>query len=139
MLLAVARLIYRSTKEYELRELPSTWLLALLGMAIGFLSGLIGIGGGILLSPLLIFFRWEKNKETALYSSLFILLNSISGLSGLGLKNIHLSYDFTYWILAAILGGLLGSWSASSVLPVKYFRLTLAVVLLIACYKLILV
>ncbi len=139
LLLAVARLIYRSTKEYELRELPSTWLLALLGMAIGFLSGLIGIGGGILLSPLLIFFRWEKNKETALYSSLFILLNSISGLSGLGLKNIHLSYDFTYWILAAILGGLLGSWSASSVLPVKYFRLTLAVVLLIACYKLILV
>ena len=139
LLLAVARLVYRPSNDYSLRKDPPYWVLGAIGMILGLLSGMIGIGGGIILSPLLIFMRWASVKETALYSSLFILFNSVAGLSGLGLANIHLSPDFRYWVVAALFGGLLGSWSASTVLPLKYFRLTLAIVLLFACYKLILV
>lgn len=139
LLLAIIRLIYRSANDYALQSKPPYWLLGIIGMGMGLLSGMIGIGGGIILSPLLIFMRWASIRETALYSSLFILVNSIAGLSGLGLENIHISPDFSYWVMAAIFGGLLGSWSSSSILPVKYFRVTLALVLLFACYKLILV
>lgn len=139
LLAAVLRLFFRSSGEYALSNSPSPWLLLGIGMLIGFFSGLIGIGGGIILSPLLIVMRWASLKETALYSAAFILLNSMSGLAGLGISNLNLSPDFVYWILAAIFGGLIGSWTASSVLPARVFRYTLALVLLVACYKLILV
>jgi uncharacterized membrane protein YfcA len=108
-----------------------------IGSVLGLLSGMIGIGGGIILSPILILMRWAGVKETGVYSSLFILLNSLAGLSGLGLTNILLPPDFYTWIIVVALGGLIGSMTSMKFLPVKYFKFSLVLVLLFACFKLL--
>ncbi|MEY3480168.1 MAG: hypothetical protein RIQ71_943 [Verrucomicrobiota bacterium] len=107
------------------------------GAGIGFLSGLTGTGGGIFLTPLMLFCRWAKAKEAAAVSSLFILLNSASGLagyleSGRGLPGFA-------WPLAVVaaVGGIIGSHLGSRHLPVRGITLLLAVVLLIAGAKLV--
>src|ERR1043165_4161184 len=69
----------------------------LIGAAIGFLSGLIGIGGGIILSPILLLLKWANMKQTAAISALFIFVNSLSGLAGQLQKGINFSTDmFAY-------------------------------------------
>ena len=87
----------------------------ILSAGIGLLSGLIGIGGGIFLSPILFLSKWGKAKQIAATASLFILLNSLSGLSGLLYSNWnYFSQSFNHEKLTAILlisvigGSLLG-------------------------------
>ena len=63
-------------------QAPPAWLAALIGAALGFLSGLVGIGGGIFLAPILYMLRWDTPHAIAGAASLFILVNSISGLGG---------------------------------------------------------
>ncbi|RYD69812.1 MAG: sulfite exporter TauE/SafE family protein, partial [Sphingobacteriales bacterium] len=65
------------------------------GAALGFLSGLLNIGGGIFLGPLLILLSWANSKEAAAASTLFIVLNSLSGLLG-NYSNIHIVNDFNF-------------------------------------------
>jgi len=107
------------------------------GAGIGFLSGLTGTGGGIFLTPLMLFCRWAKVKEAAAVSSLFILANSSSGLAGYVESGRELP-DFA-WPLAIVVavGGFIGSRLGSLHLPVRYVSVLLAVVLLIAGTKLV--
>ncbi|MEI6434891.1 MAG: sulfite exporter TauE/SafE family protein [Bacteroidota bacterium] len=137
LFVAVLRLLYRQSQDYDVKPPPSILISAVIGMALGFLSGMIGIGGGIILSPILIFMHWAGVKETGLYSSLFILCNSLAGLAGLGINNLIVPPHFYIWILVVIVGGLIGSLTSVKVLPIRYFKLSLMLVLLFACVKLI--
>lgn len=107
------------------------------GLALGFLAGLIGIGGGIFLSPLLLLMGWADAKKTAAISAAFILLNSISGLTAQLLKR---QPDWTLLgalALAVLIGGGIGSYiGAFRLLPTTLQRL-LGLVLLMASVKLL--
>src|SRR5215213_2206745 len=111
LLIAAARLLWpgelRSTREAP-SEMPIVWGIVS-GVGIGFLSGLTGTGGGIFLSPLLLFMRWAETKQTAGIAVAFILANSIAGLIGLLSKEPTLPEGIYLWAAAATLGGLIGS------------------------------
>ena len=86
------------------------WPLALLiGAALGFLSGLTGIGGGVFLSPLLYLFRWVKPKTTGGIAAGFIVLNSLAGLAGAGWEKITHAGPLLWLTLPAVIGALLGT------------------------------
>jgi uncharacterized protein len=137
LLLALLRLLYRPSREYDIKPPPGMLLSVLIGSVLGLLSGMIGIGGGILLSPIFILTKWSQVKETGVYSSLFILCNSLAGLTGLWFSGIILPPHFIYWIVVVAAGGLLGSMTALKFLPVRYFKISLVLVLLFACFKLL--
>ncbi|WP_423128215.1 sulfite exporter TauE/SafE family protein [Gaoshiqia sp. Z1-71] len=106
------------------------------GAALGFISGLIGIGGGVILSPLLILFRWADQKETAAVSSVFIFLNSASGLLGLNGSGPVIGADLLTWVAVAVIGGIAGSAAGSFKLNPSSLKYILAGVLLMASIKL---
>jgi uncharacterized protein len=139
LLYASVRLGFRSIKS-ELPETrsPSTWLAIILGMAIGLLSGLTGVGGGIFLSPLLLLMRWATAKETAGVSAAFILVNSIAGLLGYLTKLPNLPSGLWLWAIAAAAGGWLGAEYGSKKIGNKTLQRLLAIVLVIAGIKIIL-
>lgn len=109
----------------------------LAGAGIGFLSGVIGIGGGILLSPLLIIFRWAYVRETACLSAGFIFINSAAGLTGVAMNGLQTDPMLITCVLVAFTGGVLGSLSGSRFLPVAVIRYALVTVLLLAGFKLL--
>jgi uncharacterized membrane protein YfcA len=130
------RLICRKEDPPDIKRPTRTTAVAS-GVGIGFLSGLTGTGGGIFLTPLMLFCRWAKVKEAAAVSSLFILVNSSSGLAGY-VKSERELPDFA-WPLAVVVavGGFLGSRLGSRHLPSRAIALLLAAVLLIAGAKLV--
>ena len=110
----------------------------LIGALLGFFSGLIGIGGGIILSPIILIFHWAKMKTTAAVSALFILVNSISGLLGLYFAgNYNPSPQIHIWVIVGLLGGLLGAYAGSSQLTNLALKRVLAFVLIFASIKLL--
>lgn len=139
ILISIARLLYQfKGEETPNRPIP-LWAGLVSGMLIGLVSGMIGIGGGIILSPLMLLMRWAKLKETAAVSALFIFVNSLSGLYGqLSKGGIHLTPDLQWAVGATIIGGLLGSYFGSQRFNVPTLRYLLAIGLTIACLKLFL-
>jgi uncharacterized membrane protein YfcA len=107
------------------------------GAAIGFLSGLVGTGGGIFLTPLLLFARWAGARAAAGMSSAFILGNSISGLLGNVAAVQVLPASLPLWLVAVAAGGLIGSEIGARRLGTVGLRRALAVVLVVAALKLI--
>jgi uncharacterized protein len=107
------------------------------GAGIGFLSGLTGTGGGIFLTPLLLFFSWAHIRQAAATSALFILVNSIAGLIGFVAARQPIPSLALILAVAAISGGALGSYLGSRRFPVRTISLLLATVLIIAGCKLI--
>jgi hypothetical protein len=107
------------------------------GGGIGLLSGLTGTGGGIFLSPLLLFTGWAETRETAGVSAAFILVNSVAGLAGNLASVGSLPPELPSWVAAAVLGGVLGSGLGSRKLPPRALRFLLSVVLVVAGLKLI--
>lgn len=105
------------------------------GAAIGFLSGLVGVGGGIFLTPLLILCAWATPREAAAVSAPFIVFNSIAALSGLMIQSISFP-NWLWWACAvAIVGGWFGAkWSTGSASQ-NGLRIILGCVLLIAAVK----
>jgi uncharacterized protein len=108
------------------------------GGAIGLLAGLTGTGGGIFLSPLLLFTGWAGTRPTSGTSAAFILANSIAGLAGSYSSVQYLPGAIPVWAVAAGIGGLIGSEIGSRHLQSNGIRRALAVVLVIAGLKLML-
>lgn len=129
-------LFYKNIPADEIRK-NTIWLSILLGSGIGFLSGLIGIGGGIILSPVLLLLKWADQKQTAAISALFIFVNSFSGLAGHMYKGLNLSPDMISFVAIAFTGGLCGSYFGSLKFNQNILKNTLAIVLLVAGIKLI--
>jgi uncharacterized protein len=109
----------------------------LMGGIIGLLSGMIGIGGGIILSPLLIFFNWTDQKQTAAISALFIFVNSASGLMGQLTNGIQFSGDMFVYVAIAFTGGIAGAYFGSMKFKQSIMKKVLALVLAVASYKLL--
>jgi uncharacterized membrane protein YfcA len=87
------------------------WLGLLFGLVIGLLSGLVGFGGGIFLSPIILFARWGSSKQAATIAAAFIVLNSVSGLFGRLLGGTLVVNSFSLSLLPlGVLGALAGSW-----------------------------
>lgn len=119
-------------------RIAENWLIAaFLGLVIGLVSGLIGIGGGIILSPILLLLGWTDMKETAAVSALFIFFNSIAGLLGINIATIE--FDAQLWVLMplTIAGGALGAYFGAKKFNYTAVKYTLTVVLFIAAIKLI--
>jgi len=113
-LLLAAILLWLKKSEVRSSELKesNTFGNSALGGGIGFLSGFVGIGGGIFLSPILHFMKWDSSKRIAACASAFILLNSIAGLLGLWSKGVQLGNELPFLIgllIAVLLGGQLGA------------------------------
>lgn len=109
----------------------------LIGAVVGLLSGMIGIGGGIILSPFLILLKWTDQKQTAAISASFIFVNSLSGLGGMLTKGISFNVHMWGYIAVAFSGGLLGAYLGSKILKQDVLKYVLATVLLVAAYKLL--
>ena len=117
---------------------PPIALAIVLGAAIGLLSGLTGVGGGIFLSPLLVLSGWATVRDSAAPTAAFVLVNSIAGLLGLLSRQPTLPDALPYWIAAVIVGGLIGATYGSRRLGNNAMRQALAAVLVIAGAKMIL-
>jgi uncharacterized membrane protein YfcA len=137
LILPIIRLIgaFPSAKK-ENRPLLLKWALVI-GAVIGFLAGVLNIGGGIFLSPVLILFAWANSKEAAASSALFIVVNSVAGLMGSLDKPILLNETSYGWLIAIVMGGLIGSYVGSHKFHYKTVQYVLAAVLTVACVKLI--
>jgi uncharacterized membrane protein YfcA len=119
------------------RRIPRT-LAVLSGAAIGLLSGLTGTGGGIFLSPLLLFTGWAETRETGGVSAALILVNSLAGLAGNLASVGALPPMWPMWAAVVALGGLIGRELGSRRVAPVTFRRLLALVLVVAGLKLIL-
>ena len=122
----------------ENRAVPLVPALAA-GGVIGLISGLTGTGGGIFLSPVLLFTGWARTRLTSGVSAVFILVNSLAGLAGTTIALSALPTGLPLWGLAALTGGFIGTQLGSRWRPVSVLRYVLALVLVVAGLKLILV
>lgn len=107
------------------------------GGGIGLLSGLTGVGGGIFLSPLLLFMGWAGPREAAGVSAAFILVNSVAGILGYYSKMHLLPHTIIIWAVAAVAGGIIGSGLGSRHFSNMTLRRLLASVVAVAGLKFI--
>jgi uncharacterized membrane protein YfcA len=137
LLIPIARfLFFKNADITEVR--PANFFLSLfIGAFIGLLSGMIGIGGGIILSPVLLLLKWTDQKQAAAISALFIFVNSLSGLAGQLTKGIHFSSDMIWYVIIAFIGGLSGAYFGALRFPQNILKNILASVLMLAVYKLL--
>ena len=110
-----------------------------IGSIIGLVSGLIGVGGGIFLSPILIIANWTTVRNASGIAALFILCNSIAGLAGHLTALPTLDANIGYWIVAVVIGGLAGSYLGTIKFNNKMIITCLFLVLLSAGLKFVLV
>ena len=136
LLYSAMRFFIQSKQTLQIQEPPRTQALAA-GAGIGFLSGLTGTGGGIFLTPLLLFMGWADAKRAAAVSALFVLVNSISGFAGNFSATKSLPPFIIPLLVAAALGGSLGSYFGSRRIQSATIKRLLALVLFIAGLKLI--
>lgn len=137
LLVPIIRFYFFNKTKVEEQRKSSFSLSLLIGACIGFISGLIGIGGGILLSPLLLILKWTDQKETAAISALFIFLNSMSGLAGQLTKGIQFTTDMYTYVIIAFVGGLCGAYFGALKFRQVILKNVLATVLVLAAYKLL--
>jgi uncharacterized membrane protein YfcA len=120
------------TKNEAQPDFPPVWLSLLLGAGIGFTAGLIGMGGGILLSPILILTNWAGPQLTAGTIAVFVLVNSISGLLGHWSISMHLPSQLPIWGAVALIGGWIGAEIGSRRLSANFLRRMLGLILLLS-------
>ncbi len=137
LLLSATRFLIKPTKGKAIAQ-PALPVTLSVGAGIGLLSGLTGTGGGIFLTPLLLLKQWASTKTAAAVSVLFILVNSISGLLGNLSATQKIPPFAATLLIAALIGGSLGSYFGSQMLSHGVIQRLLAVVLIIAGFKLML-
>lgn len=138
LLIPIVRFLFFRDIDVDVTHKPRTYWLVLIGGFVGFLSGLLGIGGGVILSPILLLLAWTDQKQTAAISALFIFVNSLSGLFGQITKGVTFSPDMVGYVLVAFTGGLLGSYFGALRFQHKAIKFMLALVLMVASFKLFL-
>jgi len=136
LLYSAARFLIQTGPDQEPHE-PKKPIAISVGAGLGLLSGLTGTGGGIFLTPILIFMRWARTKTASAVSALFILVNSISGLLGNISSTRQLPLFALPMVVAAVSGGAVGSYLGSRQFSPNFIKKLLAVVLTIAGFKLI--
>lgn len=136
LIFSATRLLVSAKQAIAVKDAPRLQAI-LAGGGIGLLSGLTGTGGGIFLTPLLIFMGWAEAKRAAAVSALFVLMNSISGLAGNIAATKSLPPYIISMLIAVALGGTLGAYMGSQRIESAAIKKLLAVVLLIAGLKLI--
>src|SRR5205807_7669728 len=137
LLFSAARLLFRRSDPPQTYP-PSQPVAISVGAGLGFLAGLTATGGGIFLTPLLLFCRWAHIRQAAAVSALFIWVNSIAGLVGYFTAKHSIPSLGVFLAAAAVTGGVFGSHLGSRRFPVRTISLLLATVLIIAGTKLIL-
>jgi uncharacterized membrane protein YfcA len=136
LIYSAGHLVVRPPPEQEPRR-PSLGQSIISGSSIGFVAGLTGTGGGIFLTPLLLFMRWARAKQAAAASALFILVNSVAGLAG-NFSGTRSYPTFALVLVAAAgIGGFIGSYFGSRRFDPVVVKRALALVLLVAGCKLI--
>ena len=123
-------------KNSSYRKIPILFSI-LIGGILGFTSGVVGIGGGIFLSPILFLIRAGKPKHVVTAASLFILINSISGIIGQLTKNAVLSEALNYWFLlvGVLIGGQIGNFLNLKILPTRVLALITATLVLFVAIR----
>ena len=109
----------------------------LIGGILGFVSGVVGIGGGIFLSPILFLLRAAKTKVIITTASVFILINSLSGIIGQLTKNQVIEEIINYWplLIAVLIGGQIGNFLNIKILPTKILALTTSALVLFVAFR----
>ena len=137
LILSGARLLWpRELKSNSDPQDPPIWAGVLCGGAIGFLSGLTGTGGGIFLSPILLFLGWSDTRTASGVAAVFILCNSVAGLLGNVAIVRALPPDLWVYAIAVTLGAILGTTFGIQWRPLVILK-ALGLVLVIAGFKLI--
>lgn len=136
LVFAILKMLNVFGKESTTIKNVKPWQGLLVGGIIGFFSGLIGIGGGIILTPVILLLHWGKMKEAAAVSALFIWVNSASGLIGQFSTGVSLNKDSFILVAIALIGGVLGGYFGSKKINSQNLRYILAFVLIMACFKL---
>ena len=123
-------------KESGYRKIPKT-LSILIGGILGFISGVVGIGGGIFLSPILFLIRADKPKYIVTTASLFILINSIFGIIGQLTKHAVLIEIQNYWYLlaAVLIGGQIGNFLNLKMFPTRILALVTALLVIFVAVR----
>ena len=126
-----------NNREESYRKIPVP-ISIVIGGIIGFTSGVVGIGGGIFLSPILFLIRAGKSKHIVTTASLFILINSISGIIGQLTKNTVLTEIQNYWYLlaAVLIGGQIGNFLNLKIFPVRILAMVTASLVLFVAARL---
>ena len=137
LLWSAAVLLLRPPPD-EVRATPSGAVRASVGAGMGLLAGLTGTGGGIFLTPLLLFMRWARARTAAATSAVFILVNSLAGLLGHAMTTGELPAPAPSLAVAVLAGGAAGSYLGSTRLSHAAIKRVLAAVLVIAGAKLLL-
>lgn len=139
LLWAAVLLVWKPPRpEEELEKDPPAWAALSVGGAIGLLSGLIGIGGGIFLAPFLILKGWASARTTACLSSAFILVNSVAALLGVAAHTSSVPGFLPLWMAVVAFGGLIGAEVGAKRLSPKTLQRALALILLIAGARIVL-
>lgn len=139
LVFAILKMLNIIGKESEKSKEIIIWKGLIVGALIGFFSGLIGIGGGIILTPIILLLHWGNMKEAAAVSALFIWVNSIAGIFGQISSGVEIKSESFILAAIAFTGGFLGSYYGSKKYNNKVLTKLLAVVLITASIKLILV
>lgn len=136
---AAWRLFVRKDRADFEPEPPAVPVAMVVGAGLGFVSGLIGVGGGIFLSPLMILLGWARVREVSGIAALFILVNSISGLLG-HLSSLHHVPSYAPLLVGmALVGGSIGALCGSRHLPIRMILKAMAVMLVMAGGKMFLI
>ncbi|VAW89551.1 conserved hypothetical protein-putative integral membrane protein [hydrothermal vent metagenome] len=137
LLLASPTFFVKISNERECVE-PKLLVLLPVGGVLGFVSGLTGVGGGIYLSPLLLWLRWTRMRTNAAIAAAFILVNSAAGLAGHTMTVNTWPNDIGWYVIAALIGAVVGAEFAVRRLAPAVLRQLLGVVLIIAGVKMLL-
>ncbi|PJC63063.1 MAG: hypothetical protein CO022_01160, partial [Flavobacteriales bacterium CG_4_9_14_0_2_um_filter_32_27] len=136
LIFAILKMLNVFGKESDTIKDVKVWQGLSIGGIIGFFSGLIGIGGGIILSPIILLMKWGKMKEAAAVSALFIWVNSAAAMGGQLSSGVKIDAQAFLLVGIAVIGGFLGGYLGSKKFNNQGLRYMLAFVLLIACVKL---
>jgi uncharacterized membrane protein YfcA len=139
LLASAYRLFSHSEHDNQVVRQPSMTVALIVSAVLGLLSGLTGMGGGIFLCPLCLLLKWGRAREVSAVAALFILVNSIAGLLGHVSSLQAIPSSAPLLAIAALFGGVIGSFFGSCRLPVAGIIKMLSVVLTIAAFKLLFV